>query len=228
MTTFLNRLKVYGIGFGIGLVFVFFFFQNRGCSWLPGNRVKNSILDRVIVVSDEEAALLKSKGITTKEIISLLNEGKVDFQKSRKNTASKIYYLSHDELAVYFTLPAESFISEVKLANQKVAQIKNTTEGLGRFIHFPKDDDLVFADTLAKMNCQQQQIGMIQSRMILKSLQQNGTIDFAKTRFNVKPKAEQYLEFNDPKGRRIGANTVWYKNKITLHTLDLPFKDTCR
>jgi len=228
MTTFLNRLKVYGIGFGIGLVFVFFFFQNRGCSWLPGNRVKNAILDRVIVVSDEEAALLKSKGITNKEIIALLNEGKVDFEKSKKDTESKIYYLANGATAVYFTLPSESFIAEVKAAGQPVSKIKNTTEGLGRFIHFPKDDDLIFADTLAKMTCQQEQIGMIQSRMILKSLQQNGTIDFAKTHFNVTPKAEQYINFNDPKGRRIGANAVWYKNKITLHTLDLPFQDTCR
>jgi hypothetical protein len=61
MESLWRRLKYYGIGFGIGLVFVIFFFQNRGCSWLPSNRVKNSILDRLVVASDETLEILKKK-----------------------------------------------------------------------------------------------------------------------------------------------------------------------
>lgn len=228
MKTFFDRLKIYAIGFGIGMVFVFFFFQNRGCSWLPDNRVKNSILDRVIVVQSEVEGQLKQKGISQKEIISLLNDGDVDFSKSKKDGQFKIYLVSKDDVKLYFTLPNESFISEVRLANVAVKSVKNSTKGTGKLIHFPKDNELVFADTTKLVSCQQQSFGMIENRKILKSLKANGIIDFEKSDFNVKPKALQYLFFNDKKGRKIGATAVWYKNKISIDHFDLPFETDCQ
>ncbi len=236
MSTFLNRLKIYAIGFGIGLVFVFFFFQNRGCSWLPDNRIKNSILDRVIVIQSDEAAKLTAKGITEKQIVEMLNDGKVDFSKSKKNTESKIYMLEKNNVKLFFTLPEESFISEVRLADQPVANIRNSTTGSGKLIHFPKDDDMVFADTMERITCQLEAIKMLQTKLILRSLKKNGTIDFTRTDFSTKPraasieghKAMQYLYFDDPQGRRIGAEAVWYKNKITMVLFDLPFETECK
>jgi hypothetical protein len=228
MKTFFDRLKIYAIGFGIGMVFVFFFFQNRGCSWLPDNRVKNSILDRVIVVQSEVEGQLKQKGISQKEIISLLNDGDVDFSKSKKDGQFKIYLVSKDDVKLYFTLPNESFISEVRLANVAVKSVKNSTKGTGKLIHFPKDNELVFADTTKLVSCQQQSFGMIENRKILKSLKANGIIDFEKSDFNVKPKALQYLFFNDKKGRKIGATAVWYKNKISIDHFELPFETDCQ
>jgi hypothetical protein len=228
MKTFFDRLKIYAIGFGIGMVFVFFFFQNRGCSWLPDNRVKNSILDRVIVVQSEVEGQLKQKGISQKEIIALLNDGDVDFSKSKKDGQFKIYLVSKDDVKLYFTLPNESFISEVRLANVAVKSVKNSTKGTGKLIHFPKDNELVFADTTKLVSCQQQAFGMIENRKILKSLKANGIIDFEKSDFNVKPKALQYLFFNDKKGRKIGATAVWYKNKISIDHFDLPFETDCQ
>lgn len=228
MKTFFDRLKIYAIGFGIGMVFVFFFFQNRGCSWLPDNRVKNSILDRVIVVQSEVEGQLKQKGISQKEIIALLNDGDVDFSKSKKDGQFKIYLVSKDDVKLYFTLPNESFISEVRLANVAVKSVKNSTKGTGKLIHFPKDNEFVFADTTKLVSCQQQAFGMIENRKILKSLKANGIIDFEKSDFNVKPKALQYLFFNDKKGRKIGATAVWYKNKISIDHFDLPFETDCQ
>lgn len=236
MSTFLSRLKVYAIGFGIGLIFVFFFFKNRGCSWLPDNRVKNSILDRIIVIQEDEAKKLAAKGIDNDEIIELLNDGDVDFKKSKKEGESKIYYVEKDGLKVYFTLPQQSIISEVRLANQPVSSIVNSKSGQGKFIHFPKDDNLVFADSTKSVTCRQQAIGMIEAKKILKSIEQNGAIDFTKTDFSLKKrsafidesKALQYIYFNDPKGRRIGAEAVWYKNKLTIVKLDLPFEADCQ
>jgi len=228
MKTFFERLKIYAIGFGLGMVFVFFFFQNRGCSWLPDNRVKNSILDRVIVLHSEVELQLKNKGINQSEIIALLNNGDVDFSLSKKDGLSKIYLVSKDNLKLFFTLPNESFISEVRLANVAVKSIKNSTKGSGRFIHFPKDDELVFADTTKLVTCQQQAFGMIENRKILKRLKINGMIDFEKSDLNVKPKALQYLFFSDQKGRKIGASAVWYKNKISIDNFDLPFETDCQ
>ncbi len=228
MKTFFDRLKIYAIGFGIGMVFVFFFFQNRGCSWLPDNRVKNSILDRVIVMQSDVELQLKKKGINQKEIIALLNDGDVDFSKSKKDGLSKIYLVTKDNVKLFFTLPNESFISEVRLANVAVNNIKNSIKGSGKLIHFPKDDELVFADTTKSVTCQQQAFGMIENRKILKSLKKNGLIDFEKSDLNVKPKALQYLFFNDKKGRKIGASAVWYKNKISIDHFDLPFETDCQ
>ncbi len=228
MKTFFDRLKIYAIGFGIGMVFVFFFFQNRGCSWLPDNRVKNSILDRVIVVQSDVELQLKKKGINQKEIVALLNDGDVDFSKSKKDGQFKIYLVSKDKLKLFFTLPNESFISEVRLANVAVNSVKNSIKGTGKLIHFPKDDELVFADTTKLVTCQQQAFGMIENRKILKSLKKQGLIDFEKSDFNIKPKALQYLFFKDKKGRKIGASAVWYKNKISIDHFDLPFETDCQ
>ena len=36
------------------------------------------------------------------------------------------------------------------------------------------------------------------------------------------------INFNDAKGRRIGAKTIWYKNRITIFEFDLPFESTCK
>lgn len=228
MSVFFKRLKVYAIGFGIGCIFVFFFFQNRGCSWLPDNRVKNSILDRAIVIQEDVAQSFDEKGINDKAIIELLNSGKVNFKKSQKDGPSKTYLIYKDNLRLYFTLPEESYISEVRMADQPAAKIHNSTSGSGKFIHFPNDEDLIFADTMAKITCQQQSLGMIQNKMIYKSLKENGSIDFSKTDFTIKPKPEQYINFNDPKGRRIGAKTIWYKNKITIFEIELPFENNCQ
>jgi hypothetical protein len=227
MTTFLNRLKVYAIGFGIGLILVFFFFQNRGCSWLPENRVKNSILDRVLVLSETEAAKFSANGISDSALILLLNDGDVDFKKSQKDGKSKVYFISNDTDAAFFTLPYESFISEVKFVSSKAKEIQNTKTGSGKFLRFPLDEDLIFVDTLPKLGCQQQAIGMINQRMILKSLKNNGQIDFGKSALQATPKAEHYLWFTDVKNQRIGAKTVWYKNKITIHSFDLPIESGC-
>ena len=59
MKTFLKRLKYYGLGFGIGTVFLFFFFENRGCSWMPSNRVKSNVIERLLVTSKSDKQILK-------------------------------------------------------------------------------------------------------------------------------------------------------------------------
>ena len=68
MDNFFRRLKYYGIGFGVGLVFVVFLFQQKGCSWTPGNRVKSAILERIIFVDSLDAAYLKTNHISKKSV----------------------------------------------------------------------------------------------------------------------------------------------------------------
>ena len=227
MTTFWKRLRYYGIGFGIGCLFIFFFFQNRACSWLPDNRIKNSILDRTIVINEDVSDLMRDKGIKDSEIIAVLNEGKVNFKLSDKEGHSKTYLVYKDDLKLFFTLPEESFVSEVRFANISVSEIKNSTVGMGRFIHFPNEENLVYVDSLSKLTCQQKELGFEKSQLIFKSLKKNGSVDFSKTDFSIRPKPEHYINFNDNKGRRIGAKAIWYKNRITIFEFDLPFETTC-
>lgn len=228
MDKFLGRLKYYGVGFGIGLVFVFMFFQNRGCSWLPSNRVKNSILERAIVVSDSEKELFKSKGITNDEIIELLNSGSIDFDKSIKEGKTKIYHVHNDKIKLFFTLPKDNFISEVKLANKSVSKITNSSTGFGEFIHFPNDEDLIFVDSSAILTCQQEALGFINQRLILKSLKKSGKIDFTQTFYFKKPRPSVFVNYLDEKKNIIGSKIVWYKNKMTIKSFVIPFETNCK
>jgi hypothetical protein len=228
MDKFITRLKYYGIGFGLGLVFVFFFFQNRGCSWLPANRVKNSILDRVLSISDTENAILKQKGIHSKEIINLLNDGKVDFKKSKKDGNLKIYHLSNDKIQLYFLLPKEAFVSEIKIAKHPVSKIKPSETGQGRLIRFPNDKNLVFVDTTELLTCKIAKLGYIDQRLILKDLKKNGTIDFKKSNLYANPKPIVDLEFYNAKKEKVNAKAIWYKNKINIFSINSSADSLCK
>jgi len=220
MDSFWRRLKFYGFGFGIGLVFVIVFFQNRGCSWLPSNRVKNSFLERLIVLPESQKALMLSKNLTEKDIINVLNDGDVNFEKSIKHGKGVIRF--------YFTLPRESFISEVMMSAPSASKVRNTTTGYGDIIHFPKDDNLVYVDTTKLVTCQQNELGLLNPLDIYKLLKKSGRVDFSKTNYNKYPKAEQYLEFTDKKNRVIGTKSIWYKNKINITVFETPFKIECK
>ena len=72
MKSIWKRFQYYGIGLTIGLLFTFIFFQNRGCSWLPENRVKNAILDNVIVFKTTDIEEMKTKGLEPADFIEIL------------------------------------------------------------------------------------------------------------------------------------------------------------
>lgn len=241
MDSFIRRLKYYGIGFGIGLFFVFFFFQNRGCSWLPANRVKNSFLDRVIVLPESQLKLMREKNLTKEDIINVLNDGEVVFDKSAKQGQTKVYLIekefdSKGAISFFFTLPKESFISEVHFAaktaqnvSEKAAyKVKNSTSGFGEILHFPKEENLIFVDTAKFVTCQQEALGLINALDIFSMIKKNGRIDFSKTQYGIRPKPEQFLVFNDKKNREIGCKAIWYKNKINITAFELPFKSDCK
>lgn len=92
MDNFFRRLKYYGIGFGVGLIFVVFLFQQKGCSWTPGNRVKSAILERIIFVDSLDAAYLKSKHLSKKSVRTFIENGTVSFLKSKRNGNEKRYH----------------------------------------------------------------------------------------------------------------------------------------
>ncbi len=219
MESFIRRLKYFGIGFGIGIVFVFFFFRNRGCSWLPENRVKNAILDRLIVVSDSTSDVLKASGLGHADIVEVLNDGDVLFDESDKEGDSKTYILEKEGKRFYFTLPFESFISEAGII-ENAKDVKPTSSGFGNILRYPLDSNLVFVDSSRLLTCLQDELGLINPRRILKGLKENGKIDFERTNLKVRPKAEHYLIFSMDTVQ-VGLKAIWYKNKINIHYIDV-------
>jgi len=92
MDNFFRRLKYYGIGFGIGLIFVVLLFQQKGCSWTPGNRVKSAILERIIFIDSLDEIYIKAHNISPKILREFIENGTVSFLKSKRNGQEKLYH----------------------------------------------------------------------------------------------------------------------------------------
>jgi len=109
MQKFRDRLKYYLIGFTFGIIAVIFFFGERGCSWLPGNRVKNSIAEKEIIYGDSIKALLDCSNYTNEDIYNLLNSsGDIDFSESQTHEIPKKYvFYGENDLRVVFALYEE-------------------------------------------------------------------------------------------------------------------------
>lgn len=137
----LRRFKIYGVGFGIGLMFVLLLTENRGCSWLPANRVKNSILERILVANESSDAKLRAYEIDKTELENALNAGKVLFSQSKKTSAFKFYLIEHTlksgkTVTLEFTLPENSFVSEVFVVAANKPVRKNTNAGIGKIYRY--------------------------------------------------------------------------------------------
>jgi hypothetical protein len=221
MESFLRRLKYYGIGFLIGLLFVFIFFQNRGCSWLPSNRVKNAFLDRLIVMPEDQLPLLQAQGISKEDVVEVLNDGDVVFEESDTEGDLKVYKISKNVegkgvMNFFFTLPNESFISEVNIQATDKDQVKSSSKGFGEIIHYPNDNHLFFLDSSSAINCKLQAFAIKDADALFELVKKQGKIDFSKTNLNVKPKAIQYISVFEDEKEMLGCKAIWYKNKINV------------
>jgi hypothetical protein len=226
MNTIWSRLKYYGIGFGLGLIFLIFFFQNRGCTWLPSNRVKNTILDRVLVVSEKTKQDMEGLDLSSEDIIQVLNDGDVQFKKSDKNSDDKVYLIEKEGRSYLFTLPKESYIAELFIGKDAF-NVKTSKDGRGKIIHLPNDENMVYPDSTQYVTCQQEELGLADPKAIYKLIKETGEIDFGKTNLSVKPKPEHYMYFVK-EGDTIGFEAIWYKNKINITAFNLPFENPCK
>lgn len=181
---FLRRLKYYGIGFGIGAIIVTFIMPNRSCSWTPGNRVKNSILNRVIVANSVEWELMQSKGLSKKDILSVLNDGDIDFKNSQKHENPKVYVIEKKfndkgNYKFYFSIPENSFVSEVKLALQNASSFEKSKTGLGTLIFIPKNPYLFATDSTSIVKCQQNSLNLNNIKKIRQVVAKNARLRFS-------------------------------------------------
>lgn len=124
-----------------------------------------------------------------------------------------------------FTLPYESFLSEVTL-DADAKSVKTSTSGRGHIVRFPMDENLIYPDSNSVLSCQQNVLGFDNPKDILKQLKENGQIDFGKTDLTIRPKPEHYLIIKK-EGEEIGMKAIWYKNKVNITAFDLPFETEC-
>jgi len=218
MSSFLRRLKYYGIGFGIGTLVVMFILPNRSCSWTPSNRVKNMILSRFITVNDLEWKLMQKKDLSIEDVVSALNDGTIDFAASKTKGDLKVYAIDKKlsdkgTFRFYFTLPEESFISEVKLGETDANTIENSQFGYGKFISFPNDDYLIYPDSTEKVQCQMHQLKLSNVKTIYADIKNNGRLNFNKSDFTHGQKAIHQIDYLFGEDT-VNIRAIWYKNKV--------------
>lgn len=182
-------------------------------------------MDRLIVVSEDTQKKMDEKGLSTDDLVMVLNDGDVNFGESDKDKESKIYIIEKEGVNFAFTLPYESFVSEA-FVGVKDSKITPTESGYGAILHFPADEHLVFPDSTDLMTCQQDKLGLINPKEILELLNKSGKIDFAKTDFTIRPKPVHYLVF-EKEGKEIEAKVIWYKNKLNITSFEAEGLEDC-
>lgn len=209
-----NRIKFYAFGFLIGLIFVFLFFQNRGCSWLPENRVKNAILENVIVCSPEAIDFIQSQKLTTEDYILLLNDGDVKFGKSKRDGEPKVYYLTgkspQGEIQAQFEMRRFGFVSRMEPLSANQSRKELNKDDIGVIIRIPADTALVAFNDYAK--CQSSLLN-INEKTVLDALQKSGKVNFSKSDLSDPDKPAYHLEFQVGE-QIIHGLATWYKTKI--------------
>ena len=223
MDNFFRRLKLYGIGFGIGLVCVFLFFRNRGCNWLPENRVKSSIIERVIIVHEDEISAFKALGITDVQLNKIIQNSSISFSESKKEGEPKAYKLAGElpnGKAFHFilTLPDRSCVSELIIKPTKISQVKNSIKGKGYPVLFQNNKELFYIGNDREIISKLKTIGINKSEQLLKLIKKNGYIDFANSTFN--SEKSSYYWVIDQAVNKFSIQTSWYKEKIALTSLD--------
>jgi hypothetical protein len=224
MKNFWRRLRIYGLGFGIGLIFVFFFFRNRGCSWLPENRVKNTFMGRVLVVSEDNQRIFDQHQLSDSMIVSFLNDGSIAFGSSKKQGDLKVYKIEKEvngkSVELWFSMPEDAFIAEVVWPKGSIQQFKSTTEGKGRMINFPNVKSFVYLKENPELKAQMLQFGIKDEEHIQFLLEKSGLIDFAKSKLRAEPAPEQFVVLPRQNGDTLGARTTWFKDHIEFYELE--------
>lgn len=233
MQGFWKRLKFYLVGFTVGLIFVYFFFQNRGCSWTPQNRVKNAILDKVLVIPDSEKKDHPELAeMTGADLLTFLAEGSVNFGESKKDqdVYPKAYIVEREgdtTLRLQFNLYEDSYVTVIHwLDDGDTARRIVKPEGYGDFLRLPRDSAIVFVDKSNFVQCKARGLNSKRQADLADAIQKTGRINFDKSDLML-PKAEHYISFVQDDTLMVEAKTIWYESRITFKDFIWDYKLPC-
>ena len=196
-----KRFGFYFIGFGIGLIIVLFFFQNRGCSWLPENRVKNVIADRIILCDSITNIKLATFEINKKNILQLINKAEVNFSESQKKGDPKIFQLLlktiKGEKNLYFLCFENTFYCEVFLDKKEINQTQQHLERKIVLSIPDKGDYTPSIQTKDRQNKKLQKINIENQNQLIKKLKSDVLFcDIHINQDSVKMKSVLHLKLN--------------------------------
>ena len=105
---FWRRVRIYILGLGIGSLMVLFLFGDRGCGgWLPGNRVKTSIMESLFETSEYTNCKLTCNEFTKEKIQDIIIEGTVLFKESETKIDPRQYKIEYKESSLTFAVPTD-------------------------------------------------------------------------------------------------------------------------
>ena len=230
MTTLKRRLLYYGLGFGMGLLFVFFFFSNRGCSWLPENRIKTLLAQKIIFVSEKNLTVLENLKIDKSELKKYIESADVDFSKSVKNTNPRIYHLegptsNNENFVAQVILYDGAFVCELVPNSFNSSTVKPTVKGLGVPVVIPSGKNFFYSDTSEYTICKRKALGIEEDSTLMTKFISSGRIDLQNSRFKLKPKPEHRLLVDDNSGIPFGFRASFYKEKARVFSFEYEGKD---
>ena len=221
MKNFWRRLRIYGLGFG--LIMVFFFFRNRGCSWMPENRVKNTFMGKVLVISEANQRIFDKHQLSDSMIVSFLNDGSVDFGDSKKQGDVKVYKIEKDvngkNVVLWFSMPEDAFVAEASWPKGSIQKFKSTTVGLGRMINFPNVESFVYLNDTDDLAKQMNEFGIKDEAHIQYLLEKSGWIDFSRSELRAEPSPMQFVLLPRANGDTLTSRTSWFKDHIEFYEL---------
>lgn len=132
-----KRIQFYGFGLLIGLAITFFMFNGRSCDWLPGNRVKTLLQERLVKISDYRKCELECNGLNEDDVFRIIEKGEVSFSESQTKGDLKEYVVTEGKTKLSFLL---RMVDTVVFVNQVVDSKKCYCDDLSR-----ENDKILFA-----------------------------------------------------------------------------------
>ena len=231
MKDFFRRLKYYGLGFGIGTIMVMALFDNKGCSWFPSNRVKDNLFNRLIVINQSALSELKEQGFTETRFLTTIQQGSVDFGKSKKQGLDKVYRIDYETSKgkkehCFMTMGDESFMTEIIFSKKKAGDISpsHAEEELpGKILFFPKNEFLFYMDSSSVLSEKMKSVGINNDKQLNSILRKNAQFSFSQSFLLQHPKPIQCLQFKTAKSAKevVYVKCIWFKDKIKVYDLSI-------
>lgn len=216
-----RRLIYYSIGLLIGTLFVVSMWGNRSCTWLPNNRVKKTILHKLIVFPENQIPALEELGINRDNIYNFFLKEKIDFFSSIKKQGDypKVYvYHTNDTIKkrLTFTIFEDSYITAVHVLEDDEEPQQHMELGTwGRVVGLPRDSALVFIDKSSYTQCKASKLASNDLKQITKDIKYTGKINFDQSDLLL-PKAEIQLYFTQNDTLEVQAQTIWFETRINI------------
>ena len=118
----MNRLSKYLLGVLIGLGLTWVLFEQRGCSWLPNNVIKDDIYKKGVVLTEDVACKMQCNEIDYKSVKEVIASGDVNYSESGPRENPRWYQIESEGIVqsiIVVLTDTTSTITDVNLLKNK-------------------------------------------------------------------------------------------------------------